>query len=193
MCHPHTILPMGFFRPPAPSGRAFWLVEHGLRAFWFAASGGNFCRNWRIGPAVVWRLLGRLANLGGYQGSYEVSLPPQPGPCSGHTSLNFYQWDIRICNKWWYGGVWCGLCYVKMWIYSADIIPTKVIILDMKCRDWTIFWNCLGTKIIVLKGRMQRKINKAWNVHPSICIWRKTKKEDTTLPINIFEEPANIG
>ena len=25
------------------------------------------------------RLLGRLANLGGYQGSYGVSLPPQPG------------------------------------------------------------------------------------------------------------------
>ena len=30
----------------------------------------------------VWRLLGRLANLGGYQGSYGVSLPPQRGTSS---------------------------------------------------------------------------------------------------------------
>ena len=36
----------------------------------------------------VWRLLGRLANLGGYQGSYGVSLPPQPGTWSGPINFN---------------------------------------------------------------------------------------------------------
>ena len=43
----------------------------------------------------VWRLLGRLANLGGYQGSYGVSLPPQPGSSSGHPPVNFNQWGIQ--------------------------------------------------------------------------------------------------
>ena len=88
----------------------------------FAETGG-------LARPSVSRLLGRLANLGGYQGSYGVSLPPQPGPWSGtpNTQLqpvrhqNF--WQIMIIR-------WClimliKLCYAKMYIliYVLLIIP----------------------------------------------------------------------